>query len=144
MKKRSGAVGIAIALVAVVGAVAYWTGSGSGTGSGNVGSGDGLTLHGVVTDGVSPGTSVPVSFTADNANTSAITLTTIHLDSVTSDNALCDTSDFTMADVVENQSIAASSTGVAVTNGGTLAYANTAVNQDACKNATLTLTLSSV
>jgi hypothetical protein len=45
--------------------------------------------------------------------------------------------------VVEDQSIAAGATNTALTNSGSLVFANTAVNQDACKNATLTLTLSS-
>jgi hypothetical protein len=48
-----------------------------------------------------------------------------------------------MADVLETQTIAAGASGIALTNGGTLAYADTAVDQSTCKGATLTLTVSS-
>jgi hypothetical protein len=50
-------------------------------------------------------------------------------------------SNFYMADVVENQDIAGSSSGVAVTNGGTLKLNNLSSAQDSCKNASLYLQL---
>ena len=63
---------------------------------------------------------------------------------VTTSNPLCLPADFSVADVAENQSIAPASSGVALANTGSITMANTGVNQDACKSATLTLTLSSV
>ncbi len=136
-----GLVAVAIAVVAV----AYWTGSGSGTGSGEVGTVGSVTLTGAVTPGSAPGTSEPVSFTAANPSESPIQVTKVHLVSVSADgpHAACKTADFTMADVTQNHQVPAKATAETLPNEGELVYANTAVSQDACKGATLTLTLSS-
>jgi hypothetical protein len=144
-KRAKTALGVVVSLIVAGGAIAYWTGGGSGTGTGTVAPGGTITLTGTVAAGLAPGLSKTVSLTATNATTSAIKVGTVHLDSVAVDaaHATCVVADFTMADVVEDQTIAASSSNVALTNSGSLAFANTAVNQDACKNATLTLTLSS-
>jgi hypothetical protein len=48
-----------------------------------------------------------------------------------------------MATVTENTSLAGNAVTQPLTANGVLSMANTAVNQDACKGATLTLTLSS-
>lgn len=138
-----------VASMAVVGvaavAVAYWTGGGSGSGTADVGTSGSVTITGTVSSGIAPGTSRSVSFTAANATTSPIRVTTVHLDSVSVDagHATCETDDFTMADVTENHQVPAGATVEPLPTNGSLVYANTAVNQDACKNATLTLTLSS-
>ena len=50
--------------------------------------------------------------------------------------------DFTMADVTVSHQVPAGATAEALPTNGSLVFANTAVNQDACKDATLTLTLS--
>jgi hypothetical protein len=50
-------------------------------------------------------------------------------------------SNFYMADVVENQDVAGSSSGVSATNGGTLKLNNLNSSQDSCKNASLYLQL---
>ena len=52
------------------------------------------------------------------------------------------THNFYMADVVENQDLAGSSSGVSATNGGTLKLNNLNASQDSCKNASLYLLLS--
>jgi hypothetical protein len=137
----SGLVAVVIAVVAI----AYWTGSGSGSGSGEVGTNGSVTLTGTVTSGSAPGTSEPVSFTAANPSGSPIQVTKVHLVSVSADgaHATCETSDFTMADVTQNHEVPAEATSDALPNDGSLVYANTAVSQDTCKGATLTLTLSS-
>jgi len=135
-----------IALLAVAGvAYAYWTGTGSGTGSATVGNGGTVTVTGTVEPGIEPGTSASVGFTAANATDSAIQVTDVHLESITADtgHAECETDDFTMSDVSENHQVPAGATAEALPNDGSLVYANTGVSQDACKGATLTLTLSS-
>jgi hypothetical protein len=136
-----------VAALAVAGiAYAYWTTTGSGTGSGSVASSNGtLTLHGTVTDALTPAGSSTVTFTADNPGTSSLQVGTVHLDSVTTDAAHsgCVTDDFTMPDVTGGDVIAAKSSGHALTHSGTITMADTAVSQDACKGATLTLHLSS-
>jgi hypothetical protein len=139
------ALGAVVVLAIAVAAVAYWTGSGSGTGSGDVGTVGSVTLTGSITPGSAPGTAEPVSFTAANPSESPIRVTSVQLVSVTADgaHAACETADFTMADIVQNHQVPAGATAEALPNDGSLVYANTAVSQDACKGATLTLTLSS-
>ena len=135
-----------IAAVAIAGlAYAYWTGSGSGTGTGTAGTSGTVTITGAVAPGISPGTAEAVSFTAANSSDSPIRVTTVHLESIAVDgaHATCVTSDFTMADVTENHQVPSGATVEPLPVNGSLVYANTAVNQDACKGATLTLTLSS-
>jgi hypothetical protein len=144
-KRVKTALGIVLAVAVTGAAIAYWTGLGSGTGTGTVNSGGTISLSGTVAAGLAPGLNKAVTLTATNATTAAIKVGTVHLDSVAVDAAhsTCLAADFTMADVVEDQSIAAGATNAALANSGSLVFANTAVNQDACKNATLTLTLSS-
>jgi len=140
--------GLGLAVVATVAitavAVAYWTGIGSGTAPGTASSGGTISLGGSFPAGIAPGLSSTVSFTATNATTSAIQVGTVSLVSIAADagHSSCAVADLTMPSVIENQSIAAGATAVALTNTGTVSMANTAVNQDACKGATFTLTLS--
>jgi hypothetical protein len=135
---------VAVLAIAVV-AIAYWTGSGSGTGSADVGTSGSVSLTGTITPGSAPGTAEPVSFTAANPSESPVRVTGVHLVSVTVDSAhaACETDDFSMADVTQNHQVPAEATAEALPSDGSLVYANTAVSQDACKGATLTLTLSS-
>jgi hypothetical protein len=143
-KKRALGVLSAIAVLAVAGiAVAYWTTTGSGEGSGKVAASNGtLVLHGSITEALTPGGKSAVTFTADNLGTSSLQVGTVH--AVVSTNKLgCEPKDFTIADTEENQVIAKESSTVALTKDGSISMADTAVNQDACKGATITLTLSS-
>jgi hypothetical protein len=145
-RKRLIAVLGAVGAVAVTAfAVAYWTGGGSGSGSAQVGTVASVTLTGAVTPGSAPGTAEPVTFTAANASASPIKVTKVHLVNITVDggHAACETADFSMADVAEGHEVPAGATAEPLPNNGSLVYANTAVSQDACKGATLTLTLSS-
>jgi hypothetical protein len=137
----------AIAALALAGgAYAFWTTTGAGTGSASVASSNGtLVLHGVAADALTPGGSSSVSFTADNANTSSLEVGTISLDSVSLDagHSACDVSDFSMPDVVSSTQVPAGASDYALSGSGTLSMADTALNQDACKGASLTLNLSS-
>jgi hypothetical protein len=146
-KKTWAVIGIVAAVgLSAVGAFAYWTTSGAGTGSASVADDNGtLVLHGTAPTDLFPGGQSNVTFTADNAGATNLFVGTIHLESVTADagHATCDTDDFTMADVVSNTMVPANTTGHALGGTGTLVYANTTVNQDACKGASLTLNLSS-
>ena len=151
MKRLSKRTWVAIAIVlaiamSAIGAFAYWTTTGSGNGSASVAASNGtVTLHGSAPTNLYPGGSSSVTFTADNAGSSNLYVGTIHLAGVTADggHASCDTSDFTMADVTSNTMVPAGQSGFALGGTGTLDYANTAVNQDACKGASLTLNLTS-
>jgi len=147
LKKRTALVLGAAAVLAVAGiAVAYWTTTGSGEGSGSVAASNGtLTLHGTITNALTPGGSSPVSYSADNAGSSSLRVGTVHavvsIDEAHA-NAGCKASDFTISDVVENQVIAANGS-EALAHGGTISMADTAENQDACKGATISLALTS-
>ncbi len=149
MRKRSAlaVVGVVAALVAAGAAIAYWSTSGSGSGSGSVANSNGtLVLHGTITNALTPGGSSPVSFTADNGNSSSLQVGTISaVVSIDSEHAAagCKASDFTIGDTAENQTIAAHATGVTLAKEGSISMADTSANQDACKGATVSLTLSS-
>ena len=127
-------------------AIAYWSGGGSGSGTGTAGTGGTVTLTGVVAPGSGPGVSVPVTFKAANATTSPIRVASVHLVGVAVDagHSACVTTDFTMADVTQGFEVPAGATAAGLPTPGQLAYADTGISQDACKGATITLTLSSV
>ncbi len=146
MKKRILVLGV-VAVLAVAGiAIAYWTTTGSGEGSGKVAASNGtLKLTGEITNELTPGGSSPVTFTADNTGSSSLQVGTIaavvSIDKAHAD-AGCKASDFTIAETVENQVIAAHATGVALKD-GSISMADTAENQDACQGATISLALTS-
>jgi hypothetical protein len=169
-KKRSLVLsGLGLLLLAG-GAVAYFTTSGSGTGTAAVGTSSALAIHGTSASTLYPGTTSTVSFTVDNSSSGHQQLGTIHLASVKActgsgsswngsacsnsgtEQSTCEsvetgaadttTANFWMADVVSGQDFGSGS-GQAVTATGTLKMNNLSSNQDACKNANLTLNFTS-
>jgi hypothetical protein len=145
LKKRVLVVIAVLALGVTGAAIAYWTQAGSGSGTGTVGSTGTVTLQGPVTAGIYPGASATVTLTASNSASAPVKVQTVSLVSVAVDagHSSCNTADFTMPTVTENTSLAGNAVAQALTTNGALTMANTAINQDACKGATLTLTLSS-
>jgi hypothetical protein len=144
-KKRAIVALAAIAVVAFAGvAYAYFTTTGAGSGSATVGTSSAVVLHGTAPATLYPGTSSVVNFTVDNPSSGHQLVNTIHLDSVSTDAAhsACVMADFTMPDVAAAQDVPAGN-GTAITATGTLTLNNTSVSQDDCKNAPLTLHLSS-
>jgi hypothetical protein len=137
----------AVVAMAVGGlALAYWTTTGSGSGNAtNASSNGNVVLHAGFAAGLTPGASESVTYTADNGGTSSLyvgTITpTVSIDAahVT---AGCLVGDFTIAPTVSNTTVLAGASGVAA-GSGTLAFADSAVNQDGCKGAIVTLTLAS-
>jgi hypothetical protein len=138
---------VAVVVLATAGAAyAYWTTTGSGSGTGSVAGSNGtVTLHGTITSALAPGGSSAVTLTADNAGSTDLQVNKVHLDSIVPDSghSTCVVSDFLMPDVTENDVVPAGSSGHALPTSGTISYANSSSNQDACKGASLTLTLSS-
>lgn len=135
----------AVGAVAAVGvAIAYFSSTGSGSGSASVGTSSAVTIHGTTATALYPGTSSSVSFTVDNPSGGAQRVGTILLGSITTDagHSACVMGDFTMPNVTVNQTFP-NGNGQAVTATGTLSMANTALNQDACQGAPLTLHLTS-
>ena len=137
--------GAAIAGLASTGvAYAYWTTTGSGDGSATSASANGtIDLYASFADGLTPGASEDVTFTADNLGTSSLYVGDITLASVSTDKPSCDVADFTMPDVTSNTTVAAGATGATLLGTGTLTFADTAFNQDECKGAIVTLHLTS-
>ncbi|MEA2149544.1 MAG: hypothetical protein QOD69_1374 [Solirubrobacteraceae bacterium] len=134
-------------------AYAYFTTTGSGTASTQAGTSTPLTFTSVVTPAtgglVPDGTPSDIVFTAHNTGTSAQLVDTIHLDTVdaftdalhTTPAVGCDTTAFTVADVVATQTVPGGNT--AITTHGSLDFADDATNQDPCKNAYLLLSFTS-
>jgi len=143
----------AITVVAVAAAstaaYAYWTAGGSGSGSGTAGSTVGLiprqtTVLSAMYPGDSPQT---ISGNFDNSNDGPVYVSTVtaSIASVTkASNApagTCDASDFTLASPVMNVGAQVpTGNGKGSFSGATIHFNNkAAVNQDACQNATVTL-----
>lgn len=169
-KKVVAGLGLLAVLAMAGGAVAYFSASGAGTGSATVGTSSALTLHGTNASTLYPGTSSTISFTVDNPSSGHQQLGTIHLASVRAcigtgsswngtscsnsgtEATTCEsvetgasdtgTANFWMADVVANQDLASGS-GQVVTATGALKMNDLSSSQDACKNANLTLNLTS-
>jgi hypothetical protein len=156
----------AVAAMASIGAYAYWTTDGTGTGTATVGTdADNLVLHGSVADLMYPGgPGATVSFEVDNPsdfNQSVSEIQLVDVDAYptaldrtneTNELAGCGgpnsaTSDFQMADVTVDPAtdgdIDPNAVGQDLTTTGTLYMNNLDSNQDACKNAFLTLNLTS-
>lgn len=127
-------------------AFAYWTTTGTGSGSAaNQAAADTLTLSAsFAANTLAPGTSVPVSFSATNAGTSVLQVTTLAVDSITTSVPACDAAWFSVASASIAQSTSVPSGTTALPNGTTLTFNESGTNQDACKGATVTLNLSSV
>lgn len=144
LKTKVAAAAAAVAIMGGTGiAVAYFTTTGAGEGSGSAGTSEELVLHGTVADALYPGTFSTVSFTVDNPSTGHQWVNDITLDSVTADedHEDCVVTDFTMPVVDVDQDIP-TGLGTIIVDSGTITMANNG-NQDACKDAALTLHLSS-
>ncbi len=140
------AVGTAVAVLAVSGvAWAYWTTAARGTGSAQVvADAPRLTLHASTTGQLLPGTSVPVSITADNVSSTALQVGRVELVGITADpdHTGCAVADFSMTDIVLDRTVPPHTKAFPLTSAA-LSYADTAVDQSACQGATLTLSISS-
>lgn len=142
--RRAKVVAVAVAALAIAAsAFAYWTSQGTGTGNATVGTSASLTITNVtIANTLVPGGSSAVTYSVNNAGSSKAKFTDVVADTpaITGLPAGCDAADFTFT-----PNATASGTELAAgdsTNGsGTLAFANTSANQDACKNATPVLHL---
>ncbi|WP_282382700.1 hypothetical protein [Arthrobacter sp. AL12] len=125
------------------GAYAFWSTTGAGTGaSTNAQSNGTVVLTATFAPGLTPGASTAVTYTAANPGTSSLRVGTIsHV--VSTSAPLCLPADFTIANVLSDTTVPAGATAFALAGTGTLTFTDTAINQDACKGATITLTLSS-
>jgi hypothetical protein len=139
-KKQYLIAGAAAVVVAAGGgaAYAYWSSTGTGSGGASVGAGtNDLTALGSASTALVPGGSSPVDFTITNNNTT----TSEHYSSVTytidTGVADCLASDFTITGLPGAATIAPNTT---VHTAATISMADTAVDQNACKSANLSIT----
>jgi hypothetical protein len=146
------AAGVLVGLLAVssTAAYAYWTTTGTGTATATAGTTAAVTITGTVTGTIYPGGSFPVEFTVDNPNATTAAIGTVSATAFDSDIAGCDTLiaeptfvDFSMANVAQNFTISANANDEALPNDGSLVFGNSPLeNQNACKGAVITITLS--
>lgn len=143
-KKKIAIVAAVIVLAGSGAAFAYWTTTGSGTGTADNATSNGtLTLHATFDNGMTPGSSRTVTYTADNAGSSSLFVATITPTvSIDAGHSGCAPTNFTISPTASNTRVAAGATAVAAGT-GTLQFLDTDQNQDACKGATVTLTLAS-
>jgi hypothetical protein len=143
----------ATAAMLVVGggtAFAYWTTGGSGTGTATTGTSSNIVVNQVSTiTGLAPGVAAQTlsgNFTnTTNGGPVYITSVTVSIASVTPVGAgTCDASDYTLTGAIMPVGAEVPvGTGVGAWTGATLAFNNKpAVNQDACKGATVNLAYS--
>jgi hypothetical protein len=151
---------LTLAIIAISGAaIAFWTSTGTGQGTATVGTSSGLTLSPVTITGTlyPGGTAATSSITINNPGSAAGRVTSIVLNSgaggqpTTGNQQLsgigglpasgCPATDFTFNANLPVGGVNVPAGGSAVVNTGTLAMANSALNQDACKGLTLTIYL---
>ena len=148
-KRRTKVVALTAALVLAGGAAfAWWTAGGSGTGSATTGNVTALTVVQTSTiTGLAPGlTAQTLSGNFNNPNSGPVYVAsvTVSISSVTkavgAPAGTCDATDYTLSNAtmtVGTQVPAGNAQGA--WTGATLAFNNKAVNQDACKGATVNL-----
>lgn len=135
-----------VAVVSAVGGYAYWTNSGSGTGSAATGTNNSITINQTsVVAGLYPGgPAQALSGDFSNPNASAVTVASVS-GSVTGTSVVgCAAADFVVTgSPAANAQSVPSGANVGSWSGLSVSMTNTAVNQDLCKNATLTITYTS-
>ena len=147
--KKRFVLGVVASLAIAAVAFAYWTTSGTGDGTATTGTDQGVTVTGDPADGLYPGGSVAVTTNIDNDSADQSQhVNYLHV-TITTDAVGCDAADFTyQADeevagsdsnphsVLLDEEIAG---GADLDVPGTVFMENTAVDQDACKNADIDL-----
>jgi hypothetical protein len=153
MNKKVAAIGLAagLALGGAGAAFAYWTTSGSGSGQATTQSSNGTLTLNVSADAshLYPGGSAPITITATNSGTTDLYVTTVSFASLSVDathaGAGCLASDYSVGSVTSTPTdVLAGTTSAGNVATATLSMANTALNQDACKGAVITLNFTSV
>jgi hypothetical protein len=146
MTTRTAIIGGAAAAALLLGggvAFAFWTSNGSGTGTAEAGVTTALTITPVAapTDLYPDGPAQLVTVNVANDSDSDVKLASVDVD-VTSAPPLCLLADFTVTTV--DTDIIIPGGGNVDVDAANIALENTAVNQDACKGATLGLTFTAV
>lgn len=137
---------VAVAAVSAVGGYAYWTNSGLGSGSAATGTTTGITVNQTsVVAGLYPGSPAQaLSGDFDNPNAGPIHVASVSGSVTATSDPLCDPADFVVSgSPASNVQEVPSGVSQGSWSGLTVSMTNTAANQDACKNATLTISYTS-
>jgi hypothetical protein len=149
--KKIAAVVVGLAVAGATGGVAfgYWTNTGSGTGTAATGSDHVIVINQTSAPaGLYPGAAAQaLSGNFTNTNPSTVRVANVLATGVTVDaahaTAGCLAADYVLGGTAVVNAEVASGTNVGSWSGLTIALSNTAVNQDACKGATVTVSYSS-
>jgi hypothetical protein len=153
-KKKLAALVVGLGVAAAGGglAFAYWTSSGSGTGSAGTGPGTSnlLITQTSVINGLAPGTPAQtIAGTVQNnaTNSAYVTAVTASISGVVKAAGApagpCTAADYTLSNATMNVATDVAAGATVNFTGATLAFNNTAVNQDGCKGATVNLAYAS-
>jgi hypothetical protein len=135
-------IGIVVAVAAAGVAFAYWTNSGSGTGTATTGTNVTITVNqtSTVTNLVPGGAAQALSGNFNNSNTGPVYVGAVTATVTGTDKTGCGPTDYTIAGTAPVNAEVPAGTGVGSWSGLTIAFNNKpAVNQDACKNAVVTI-----
>jgi hypothetical protein len=142
-KKRAWTAVVTVGLLAIGGsAFAYWTNSGSGTGTASTGTNAAVVVNLTSTvTGLAPGLAAQsLNGNFDNPNTSPVYVTAVTATVTGTDKVGCGATDYTIAGTAPVGQQVAAGTGVGTWTGLTIQFNNKAgTNQDACKNATVSI-----
>lgn len=144
-KNKIAAVAASAVLLAAGGgaAYAYWSTTGSGSGSAAASDGtEAVTINVTVDPDVAPGAPVDITYTATNPNTSSTPVTLVD-PVVTTDVAGCLPAWFDATVPAGPTTVAGGAIRTALGTGTLTLNDDPAVNQDACKGATITVAVDS-
>ena len=138
---------ITVGVLAIGGtAIAYWTNTGSGTGGGGTGTNASVVVNQTSTvSGLAPGLPAqPLSGNFDNPNAGPVFVAAVTATVTGTDKLGCGASDYTIAGSAPVNAEVSAGVAVGAWAGLTIQFNNKpAANQDACKNAAITLAYSS-
>lgn len=144
-KRKTSVIAIFLVLAVAGAAFAYWTAGGTGTGTADTGTTTPLTANqtSVLTDMYPGDTAQTLSGDFDNPNDGPVYVTSVTaaITGVAGGDGVCTAADYTLASpIMLVGAEVPAGTGVGSWTGATIQFNNTALNQDGCKGATVTLT----
>lgn len=142
-KKKIAGVAFGTAVLTLAGGAAfgYWSVTGSGTDTANTGTVTSINVNQTSTvTGLAPGLAAqPLSGDFDNPNSGPVYVAAVTAVVSGTDRAGCGATDYTIAGTATVAAQIASGTSVGSWSGLTIQFNNKVTNQDACKNAVVTI-----
>lgn len=135
-------IGVVVFLLGVGVAFAYWTNSGTGTGDADTGTNVAIVVNQTSTvTGMAPGVAAQaLSGNFDNDNAGPVYVAGVTASVSSTDKTGCTAADYTIAGTATVATQVAAGDGVGSWSGLTIQFNNKpGVNQDACKNAVVTI-----